>query len=113
MKTLTLAFGISLAIAGHTAVAETHEHDMSQHQMQMDKKETRVHAIGELKAINAQTGKVQIAHEAIAELGWPPMTMWFLSTAVLPPNIHIGDAVTFEMMPGKKNDYVIVKINKK
>ena len=60
-----------------------------------------------------QSGKVLIAHEAIADLNWPPMTMWFALRDPLPKDIKTGDAVRFELMQGERKQWVIVKIRRK
>lgn len=115
MKTLTLILGMTLAIVSGMAQAATHEHDMSQHQMatQMASSESGHEGVGVLKAVNTKAGKVQISHEAIADLSWPAMTMWFALRDPLPQDIKVGDAVRFELMQGEKNQWVIVRIGRK
>ena len=114
MKTLTLAFGMAIAATAGMAHAATHEHDMSQHRaMQLAANAARHEGVGVLKAVNAKDGKVQLAHEAIAGLGWPAMTMWFVLRDPLPQDLKVGDAVSFELMQGKSNQWVIVKIGRK
>jgi len=115
MKTLTLAFGMAIAATGGMAHAAAHDHDMSQHRtaMQLAASPARHEGFGVLKAVNAKDGKVQLAHEAIAGLGWPPMTMWFVLRDPLPRNLKVGDAVRFELMQGDGNQWVIVKIGRK
>lgn len=115
MKTLTLALGMALAIGSGVARAATHEHDMSQHQMaiQMASNEAGHKGVGVLKAVNAKAGKVQISHEAIADLNWPAMTMWFALREPLPQDINVGDAVRFELAQGENNMWMIVKIGRK
>ncbi len=115
MKTLTLALGMTLAIGSGMAHAATYEHDMSTHQMtmQMASNEVGHKGVGVLKAVNDKAGKVQISHEAIADLGWPAMTMWFALREPLPRDINVGDAVRFELTQGENNKWVIVKIGRK
>ena len=115
MKKLTLAFGIAIAASAGMAHVATHEHDMSQHRMatQLAASAARHEGVGVLKAVNAKDGKVQVAHEAMAGLGWPPMTMWFALRGPLPRDLKIGDAVRFEMMRGESNQWVIVRIGRK
>lgn len=115
MKTLMLILGMTLAIGGGMAHAEMHDHDMSQHQMSMQvaSSEAAHVGVGVLKTVNAKAGKVQIAHEAIATLGWPPMTMWFAVRDPLPQDIKAGDTVRFELMQDANNQWVIVKIGHK
>lgn len=114
MKTLTLAFGMAIAATGGMAHAAAHEHDMSQHRvMQLAANAVRHEGVGVLKAVNAKDGKVQLAHEAIAGLGWPAMTMWFVLRDPLPRDLKVGDAVRFELMQGESNQWVIVRIGPK
>ena len=111
MKALTLAIGILLIAHGGMARAASHEHDMSQHQVAAQPAAQQ--GMGILKAVNAKDGKVQIAHEPIAALGWPAMTMWFMLHAPLPAEIKVGDGVRFELMQGDKNQWMIVKIGRR
>jgi Cu(I)/Ag(I) efflux system protein CusF len=115
MKTLTLALGMTIAVTSGMVHAAATEHDMPQHQvaMQAAASPAKHEGVGMLKAVNEKAGKVQIAHEAIADLGWPPMTMWFVVRDPLPRDIRAGDAVRFELMEGEKKQWVIVKIGRK
>ena len=100
-----------LAMAGMVQAANEQQ-DMAQHPVTMQAP-TGHEGIGVLKAVNGQAGKVQIAHEPIADLQWPGMTMWFALRAPLPPDIKIGDAVRFELRQAEKNQWVIVRIVRK
>lgn len=112
MKKLTLTFGFALiAASGAMAQAASHEHDMSQHQMAMQP--TNQQGVGVIRALNVKANKVQIAHEPIAALGWPAMTMWFALQNPIPADIKIGDNVRFEMVENNKKQWVIVKIVRK
>ena len=113
MKTLTLALTLTLAIGNGMAQAATQEHDMSQHQMPMASSAAGHQGVGILKDVNPTSGKVLISHEAIADLSWPPMTMWFALRDPLPKDIKAGDAVRFELMQGENKQWVIVKIGRK
>lgn len=115
MKTSILAFGMAIAASGGMAHAAPHEHDAPQHRaaMQLAADAARHEGVGVLKAMNAKDGKVQLAHEAIAGLGWPPMTMWLTLRGPLPQDLKVGDAVRFELMQGNGSQWVIVKIGRK
>lgn len=115
MNTLAIALGLAIAATGGMAHAATHEHDMPQHRvaMQLVANAARHEGVGALKAVNAKDGKVQLAHEAIAGLGWPPMTMWFALRDPLPQDLKVGDTVRFELMQGDSNQWLIVKIGRK
>lgn len=110
MKTLTLAFIFALLATGTAARAASHEH---QHDTATQQAAATYAGIGVLKAVNAKDGKVQIAHEPIAELDWPSMTMWFTLREPLPNDLKVGDAVRFEIMHGEKKQWVIVKIERR
>lgn len=110
MKKFALTLGFTFVVSGATAQAATHEHDMSRHQA-MTQTAAKHAGIGVLKAVN--NSKVQIAHDSIAELGWPAMTMWFTLRDPPPPELKTGDAVRFEMLQNDKKQWVIVKIGRK
>jgi Cu/Ag efflux protein CusF len=113
MKTFTLILGIAIAATIGMAQAATPEHDMSQHQMQTLSGKIGHEAVGIIKDVNTESGKVLIAHEAIADLSWPPMTMWFALRDPLPKDLKAGDAVRFVLMQGEKKQWMIVKIGRK
>ncbi len=113
MKTLTLILTLTIAASNGMAQAATQEHDMSQHQMPMASSKMGHDAVGIIKDINTTSGKVLIAHEAIADLSWPPMTMWFTLRDPLPKDLKAGDAIRFELMQGENKQWVIVKIGRK
>lgn len=112
MKTLTLVLTLTITFANGMAQAAAQEHDMTQHQMPMQMAPSAAghQAVGIIKDVNTKSGKVQIAHEAIADLNWPPMTMWFPLRDPLPQDIKTGDAVRFELLQGDKKQWVIVRI---
>lgn len=112
MKTLTLAFLFALLATGTAARAASHEHE-HQHDTATQQAAATHTSVGVLKAVNAKDGKVQIAHEPIAELDWPSMTMWFTLREPLSKDLKAGDAVRFEIMQGEKKQWVIVKIGRK
>lgn len=112
MKVLALTLGLTLAATNATAQAVTQEHDMSQHQATAQTV-AQHSGVGVLKAINAKDSKVQIAHEPIAELGWPAMTMWFTLHGSLPQNLKVNDAVRFELVQENGKQWVIIKIGRK
>jgi Cu(I)/Ag(I) efflux system protein CusF len=112
MKTLILTLSMMLASTAVVAQAATPEHDMSQHQMATPTA-ARHTGVGVLKAVNAKDGKVQIAHETIADLGWPPMTMWFEMKTSLPEGLKVGDTVSFELEQFHSKSWVITRIERK
>jgi Cu/Ag efflux protein CusF len=110
MKTLAFTLAFALAAAGGTTHAAEHAHDVSQHQMAAEP--ATLQGTGVLKAVDAKAGKVQIAHEPIAELGWPAMTMWFALRKPLPGNIKAGDRVRFEMEQAQSKAWAITRIER-
>ncbi|MDD4978913.1 MAG: copper-binding protein [Gallionella sp.] len=107
MKTISLYAALALFAASGAAHAEMqeHHHDMAQHQMAMSKDASTQHqGVGVIKAVNEKAHKVQIAHEAIPSLKWPPMTMWFGLQGELPHEIKAGESVKFDLqqLDGKK-----------
>lgn len=110
MKKITLALAL-LASLG-LAQAASHEHEMT-HDMSRHAPQTILHTgTGVVKAINAKTGKVQIAHDPIASLSWPSMTMWF-AVKDMPHDLQVGDHVNFGLMQGDKRQWMIVDIRRK
>lgn len=55
---------------------------------------------GVVKSIDAAAGKVTIAHEPIAALNWPSMTMAFNASPELLAAVKEGDRVHFEFSQG-------------
>jgi len=111
MNTLTLAFILALLATGTAARAASHEHE-HQHDTATQQAAATHTGVGVLKAVNAKDGKVQIAHEPIAELDWPAMTMWFTLQTPLPQNLKVGDKVHFEMVQKNGKQWVIVNIGR-
>src|ERR1700687_2166604 len=55
-------------------------------------------AVGTIKQIDVTTGKVTIAHEAVAELNWPAMTMIFtIKNKALLDKRSLDKSVEFQM----------------
>lgn len=66
---------------------------------------------GVIRALNHPEHKVQIAHEAIATLHWPAMTMWFKASDALPATLKVGDTVQFELTSTDSKHWVITHIH--
>lgn len=113
MKTLTLL--LSMTLASGMAQATGLAHDMSQHEMatMVAANTSGPTGVGVIRAVNETTGKVQIAHEPIAGLNWPAMTMWFELQKPLPANLKVGDRVLFELTQKLNNKWVITRIESK
>lgn len=68
---------------------------------------------GKVVGIDLKRGKITLAHETIAQLNWPAMTMDF---SVKDPQqlakLKINDAVEFHLQADAQEEYVIVHIEK-
>lgn len=53
-------------------------------------------AVGVVEAVDPATGMITIAHDPVAALQWPAMTMAFKTHGVDLASIKAGDQVTFE-----------------
>lgn len=72
------------------------------------------HGQGKVTEVDTKLGKVTLAHEPIAELGWPAMTMGFsLTDPKILAKLKVGDNVEFDLKHDPKTDqYNIQQINK-
>ncbi|MBY0285242.1 MAG: copper-binding protein [Sphingomonas sp.] len=50
---------------------------------------------GSITAIDADTGKITLAHGPVAELSWPAMTMGFAAKSGQTGGLKVGDKVRF------------------
>lgn len=66
---------------------------------------------GTVNKVNADTGKVNITHEAIQSLDWPGMTMDFeVQDKAALSKLKPGQKVTFKLIEARKGKYVISEI---
>ncbi len=71
------------------------------------------HARGKVTDVHIAKGRVEIAHEPIASLKWPGMTMEFVvEDSTLLTHLTRGEEVEFDLRgePDKEGDYVITRI---
>jgi len=115
MKMPSLALAMTIAATSGIAQAAAPEQDMPQHQMTMRPaaSQTRYEGTGLIKEVNAKAGKILIAHEPIALLHWPAMTMWLTLQAPLPYGIKVGDRVHFELEQTHSKAWVITHVESK
>lgn len=113
MKIMTIPLVGSLLLNSWLAVAQPHDH--SQQMMaqptptETDKTPSTYQAAGIVKGW--QGDKIVIAHEAIAALNWPPMTMAFIKpTNVANESIATGTAVSFSFIQTGKG-YQLIELN--
>lgn len=67
---------------------------------------------GTVTAIDQQAGQITIAHDPIASLDWPSMTMAFAIDASLLENVQTGDKVTFALVETDDGQYVVQDIRR-
>lgn len=69
-------------------------------------------AKGEVVAVDSTLSKVKLKHEAVPELKWPGMTMFFnVADKALLDTVKIGDQVEFEFVKVDSGGPLITKIN--
>jgi len=106
MKTILSV--LVLAALGSAAPALAHEHDHSAHSAA--EAYAVYKATGSVKSVNRATGKVTIAHEPIAELKWPAMTMQFgVSDRKLLDELAAGRKIEFRFVQ-RGSDYVVTAL---
>ncbi len=110
MKTLlTLTLATIIAACGN-AIAAPHEHATTQKQVATHAEIRTYAGTGILKEVGS--GRIKIAHDPIAALHWPAMTMWFTAQGPLPKNLKVGDNVRFELQQAKPEEWVITRIER-
>jgi len=68
-------------------------------------------AEGTVKAIDAQSGSVSIAHGPVETLKWPAMTMDFkAANSALLPNLKPGSVIAFEFVERAPGEWVITSV---
>lgn len=100
------AADMGMSEADHAAMAQSAEgmgmspeaHQAMSASTTGDSADAKAEAIGAgvVKAIDASSGKVTIAHEPIESLQWPAMTMAFNASPDLLSTVKEGDNVRFE-----------------
>jgi Cu(I)/Ag(I) efflux system protein CusF len=66
---------------------------------------------GEVVVVDKDTGKVKLKHEAIPELDWPAMTMFFsVADKSQLDNLVVGDQVEFQLVKSSDGVPVITQI---
>lgn len=69
------------------------------------------HGEGRVEAVDAASGAITLAHQPIASLKWPAMTMDFvLANAALAKDLRPGAAVGFDFVERKPGEWVITAI---
>lgn len=71
------------------------------------------HGTGKIVNFDAAAGEITLAHDPIAELGWPSMTMGFkLKDAGQLQGLHKDDRVQFDLQLTDQDEYLISHIEK-
>lgn len=111
--------GVMEKLVAKPMVNESTNNAMSTMRMDMPATATKViekmpHGHGKVTEIDAQSGKITLAHEPIAALGWPAMTMGFNVKDVKSlAKIKVGDTVEFDLKSNPKTEqYDIEQLNK-
>ncbi|OGV78194.1 MAG: cation transporter [Methylotenera sp. RIFCSPLOWO2_02_FULL_45_14] len=66
---------------------------------------------GEVVVVDKAAGKVKLKHEAIPELDWPAMTMFFsVADKSQLESLGVGDQVEFQLMKSNEGVPLITKI---
>jgi len=112
--TLTLAislFASSHATAQHTGMADMKGmEDMENSSTSAAQKKVTHQTAAVVKAADAKKGTVVLAHEPVASLNWPAMTMEFsVEDKALFSKLIVGKKVTVEFVQQGKQ-YVIVAV---
>lgn len=116
MKITTLVAGLAISAAAGMAYAAAPAPGNGQLQQQAGAQSAAratYPAYGVLRAVNAKSHKIQIAHEPIAALQWPAMTMWFNLQGPLPNEVKVGDSVRFVLEQSRSEEWVITRIERK
>jgi len=96
-KPIAAAIAAAFAAVGAPAAAPA-DHDAAH--AQAPARAATAHGVGIVRKVDAAAGKVTLQHEAIEELGWPPMTMSF---QVSDPKLLLG------LAPGMKVRFAFVQ----
>ena len=103
MKTSLTAVVAAIVVATvplveHAANAGPAGHDAAHHEPAAGAaRATKHHAVGVVRSVDAAAGSAMIAHEPIASLGWPAMSMAFqVRDQRLLKKLRAGSSVEFE-----------------
>ena len=102
MKYMILMAG-ALSLAG-PAMAQDNSHEAhAAHAVPAAQDAVGAEAVGQIKSLDAKSGKVTIHHGPIASLGWPAMTMTFEAAPELLKSVKSGQTVKFTLKtPGNQ-----------
>jgi Cu(I)/Ag(I) efflux system periplasmic protein CusF len=103
--------GVFILTAVLAGAASAQMKDHSGHQSAPAKSEAQTHkGVGVVKSLDAEKGTVMLAHEPIASLRWPSMTMKFIAKdKKLLDKLQPGRKVEFEFVVQGK-DYILTRL---
>ena len=111
MKALTLAITLTLASSGVAHAAMDSIPGMSNMDRPAASKVVTHQGMGIVTAIDEKAGKVKIAHEPIAALNWPAMTMEFkVANSALLEQLKPGARVAFEIVERQPGEWVVTGV---
>ncbi len=110
MKTLPALTLATIIAACGNAVAAPHERGTTQKQVATHAEIQTYAGTGILKEV--ESGRIKIAHDPIAALHWPAMTMWFLLRSPLSGDVKVGNKVKFELAQTGSGKWVITRIER-
>ncbi len=100
---------ISLAVAAFSIAAIPTYADDSHHPQAEAQKSYSV--TGEVVAMDKAAGKVKLKHEAVPELNWPGMTMFFaIADKTQLDTLEVGSRVEFQFVKDKDGAPLITQI---
>lgn len=101
MQKWILISGVLLSSVAMSAGAE--QHNMAGMEMHTKAEQASHHGKGKVVSVDSAKLSIKLTHEPIKSLGWSGMTMDFrVENAALLEGLKKGDAVTFELVKGKK-----------
>lgn len=105
-KLLICMFVAMLSIAAAPVYANDAHHQAADNQKSYSTK-------GEVVAVDGALSKVKLKHEAVPELKWPGMTMFFkVANKSLLDTVKTGDQVEFEFVKVNGGGPLITKIKR-
>ena len=100
---------ISLAVAAFGIAATSTYADDTHHPQTEAQKSYSV--IGEVVAVDKTAGRVKLKHEAVPELNWPGMTMFFaVSDKTQLDILEVGNRIEFQFVKDKDGAPLITQI---
>jgi len=112
MKTIffLITVGFSFFVQAQAAEQDSFTRkNFSVHQASMGHMQQRCFwTAGTVRKIDSENSIVTIFHHAVAELGWPSMTMPFaVKDKALLSRFRVGEQVEFEFLIGEKNSVIV------